>query len=89
MLFIHVTFSCLDHLFLTATDTSNGTEKKHAPRNFSLDVHPFMSTIQKPKPEVITPQPPTADHSLDSVFIEGVVHVSSVVNGNPAPPMRV
>ncbi|KAI5623896.1 pannexin-2 isoform X1, partial [Silurus asotus] len=65
-------------------ETNNGTEKKHT-RNFSLDVHPYMATIQKPKSEMNNPQPPAADHPLDTTNIEGthtVIHVSSALTGN-------
>uniref|UniRef100_A0A8B9L5W1 Pannexin n=1 Tax=Astyanax mexicanus TaxID=7994 RepID=A0A8B9L5W1_ASTMX len=58
--------------------------KKHT-RNFSLDVHPYMTNIQKPKSEMTNPEPPAAENTLDTVFIEGthsVVHVSSTLTGN-------
>lgn len=60
-------------------------EKKHT-RNFSLDVHPYMANIQKPKLEMTNPEPPAAENSLDTVYIEGthsVVHASSALTGNP------
>ncbi|XP_046720189.1 pannexin-2 isoform X3 [Silurus meridionalis] len=70
--------------------TNNGTEKKHT-RNFSLDVHPYMSTIQKPKSEMNNPQPPAADHPLDTTNIEGthtVIHVSSTLTEKNDPPTQ-
>ncbi|KAG7333334.1 hypothetical protein KOW79_003469 [Hemibagrus wyckioides] len=69
-------------------EANNGTEKKHN-RNFSLDVHPYMSTIQKPKSEMNNPQPPATDHPLDTTYIEGthtVVHVSSTLTEKHDPP---
>ncbi|XP_056138598.1 pannexin-2 [Lampris incognitus] len=57
----------------------NGMEKKHT-RNFSLDVHPYMLTIRKPKVEATIAEPLPTDHSMDAVFIEGthtIVHVST------------
>ncbi|KAL7871130.1 hypothetical protein SRHO_G00086270 [Serrasalmus rhombeus] len=72
-----------------ASETNNGMEKKHT-RNFSLDVHPYMANIQKPKSEMTNPEPPAAENSLDTVYIEGthsVVHVSSALTEkNDAPP---
>ncbi|XP_053478846.1 pannexin-2 [Ictalurus furcatus] len=69
-------------------ETNNRTEKKHT-RNFSLDVHPYMLAIQKPKSEMNNPQPPAADHPLDTTYIEGthtVVHVSSTLTEKNDPP---
>ncbi|XP_028814518.1 pannexin-2 [Denticeps clupeoides] len=66
-----------------------GQEKKHS-RNFSLDVHPYVLSFQKPKAEAVGPQPQPADLPLDSVFIEGthsVIHVpSSVTEKKNSPP---
>ncbi|XP_026143095.1 pannexin-2-like [Carassius auratus] len=59
---------------------TNNIEKKQT-LNLSLDVHPYMLTIQKAKKEAVNPeQPPVVEHSLSNVYIEGphtVVHVSS------------
>uniref|UniRef100_A0A673M5I3 Pannexin n=2 Tax=Sinocyclocheilus TaxID=75365 RepID=A0A673M5I3_9TELE len=59
---------------------TNNIEKKHN-FNLSLDVHPYMLTIQKAKTETVNPEPPpVVEHSLSNVYIEGphtVVHVSS------------
>uniref|UniRef100_A0A671L830 Pannexin-2-like n=1 Tax=Sinocyclocheilus anshuiensis TaxID=1608454 RepID=A0A671L830_9TELE len=59
---------------------TNNIEKKHT-LNLSLDVHPYMLTIQKAKTETVNPEPPpVVEHSLSNVYIEGphtVVHVSS------------
>ncbi|XP_030646815.1 pannexin-2 [Chanos chanos] len=73
-----------------ATQMNNpGIEKKHT-RNFSLDVHPYMLTIQKPKPETTNnPEPQPAEQSMDSVYIEGthkVVHVSTSLTEKKATP---
>ncbi|KAM3870276.1 pannexin-2 [Diretmus argenteus] len=56
-------------------------EKKHT-RNFSLDVHPYMLTIRKPKVEATITEPLPSDHSLDTVYIEGthnIVHGSTAI----------
>ncbi|CAL1595587.1 unnamed protein product [Knipowitschia caucasica] len=61
----------------TAKELS-GMEKKHA-RNFSLDVHPYMLTIRKPKAETTATVAVPSQHSIDEVFLEGthtIVHVS-------------
>lgn len=58
-------------------------EKKH-PRNFSLDVHPYMLTIRKPKVDVATAEPLPPVLNLDTVYLEGthtVVHVSGSITG--------
>ncbi|XP_062316953.1 pannexin-2 [Osmerus eperlanus] len=72
----------------TAKDLS-AMEKKHT-RNFSLDVHPYMLTIRKPKVEAVIAEALPPEHSLDAVFIEGthtIVHVSASItektNGSP------
>uniref|UniRef100_A0A671L2Q6 Pannexin n=1 Tax=Sinocyclocheilus anshuiensis TaxID=1608454 RepID=A0A671L2Q6_9TELE len=63
---------------------TNNIEKKHT-LNLSLDVHPYMLTIQKAKTETVNPEPPpVVEHSLSNVYIEGphtVVHVSSSHTG--------
>ena len=56
-------------------------------RNFSLDVHPYMLTIRKPKVETVTVTTAalSSEHPLDTVFIEGthtIVHVSTAITGN-------
>uniref|UniRef100_A0A4W4FLN9 Pannexin n=1 Tax=Electrophorus electricus TaxID=8005 RepID=A0A4W4FLN9_ELEEL len=69
-------------------ETNNGTEKKHT-RNFSLDVHPYMSNISKPKSEMTNPQPPADVHSMDTVYLDGahsVVHISSALSEKNEPP---
>ncbi|XP_030221881.1 pannexin-2 [Gadus morhua] len=53
-------------------------------RNFSLDVHPYMLTIRKPKVETVTVTTSalSSEHPLDTVFIEGthtIVHVSTAI----------
>lgn len=58
-------------------------EKKHS-RNFSLDVHPYMLTIRKPKVEATTTEPLPTEHNLDTVYLEGthtIVHVSGAITG--------
>lgn len=63
------------------TKDLSGIEKKHT-RNFSLDVHPYMLTIRKPKVETTTTVPVPSEHSIDEVFLEGthtIVHVSGGV----------
>uniref|UniRef100_A0A8C9XB38 Pannexin n=4 Tax=Percidae TaxID=8165 RepID=A0A8C9XB38_SANLU len=55
--------------------------KKHT-RNFSLDVHPYMLTIRKPKVEATTAEPLPSKHNMDTVYLEGthtVVHVSGAI----------
>ncbi|KAM9815109.1 pannexin-2 [Syngnathus typhle] len=62
----------------------SGMEKKHA-RNLSLDVHPYMLTIRKPKVEITTTDPLPSEHNLDTVYLEGthtIVHVSSGITEN-------
>ncbi|XP_061892132.1 pannexin-2 [Entelurus aequoreus] len=64
-----------------ATKDISGIEKKHA-RNFSLDVHPYMLTIRKPKVETTTTNPLPSEHNMDAVYIEGthtIVHVSGAI----------
>ena len=58
-------------------------DKKHT-RNFSLDVHPYMLTIRKPKVETAAAVPLPSEESIDEVFLEGthtIVHVSAGVTG--------
>lgn len=60
-------------------------EKKHA-RNFSLDVHPYLLTIRKPKVEATTVEPLPSEHTMDTVYLEGthtIVHVSGAITGEP------
>lgn len=60
------------------TKDLSGIEKKHT-RNFSLDVHPYMLTIRKPKVETTATVPVPSEDSIDEVFLEGthtIVHVS-------------
>lgn len=60
-------------------------EKKHA-RNFSLDVHPYLLTIRKPKVEATTVEPLPSEHNMDTVYLEGthtIVHVSGAITGEP------
>ncbi|XP_075996822.1 pannexin-2 isoform X1 [Genypterus blacodes] len=60
------------------TKDVSGMEKKHN-RNFSLDVHPYMLTIRKPKVEATIAEPLPIARDIDAVFLEGthtVVHVS-------------
>ncbi len=60
-------------------------EKKHN-RNFSLDVHPYMLTIRKPKVETTTTEPLPSEHNMDTVYLEGthtIVHVSDAITGKP------
>ncbi|XP_029290674.1 pannexin-2 isoform X2 [Cottoperca gobio] len=59
----------------------SGMEKKH-PRNFSLDIHPYMLTIRKPKVEAATAEPLPSVHNLDTAYLEGthtIVHVSGAI----------
>lgn len=58
-------------------------EKKHA-RNFSLDVHPYMLTIRKPKVEATITEPLPTEHNINTVYLEGthtIVHVSGAITG--------
>lgn len=58
-------------------------EKKHT-RNFSLDVHPYMLTIRKPKVEATATEPLPSEHNMDAVYLEGthtIVHVSGAITG--------
>lgn len=60
-------------------------EKKHT-RNFSLDVHPYMLTIRKPKVEATIVAPLPSAHNIDAVYLEGthsIVHVSGAITGQP------
>ncbi|XP_056333791.1 pannexin-2 [Danio aesculapii] len=69
----------------TSKETIN-IEKKHS-LNLSLDVHPYMLTIQKA--ETVNPEPPPVEHSISSVYIEGphtVVHVSSTLTEKKESP---
>lgn len=73
--------SCAQFVFLMA-DLS-GMEKKHT-RNFSLDVHPYMLTIRKPKVETAAAEPLPSEHNMDTVYLEGthtIVHVSGAITG--------
>uniref|UniRef100_A0A8D3ADS3 Pannexin n=1 Tax=Scophthalmus maximus TaxID=52904 RepID=A0A8D3ADS3_SCOMX len=57
----------------------SNTAKKHT-RNFSLDVHPYMLTIRKPKVEATIVAPLPSAHNIDAVYLEGthsIVHVSA------------
>ncbi|KAM6946098.1 pannexin-2 [Aplochiton taeniatus] len=68
------------------TKDVSGMDKKHT-RNFSLDVHPYMLAIRKPKVEAVITEPRAPDHLLDSVFIEGthtIVHVSTSITESKA-----
>ncbi|XP_071379801.1 pannexin-2 [Centroberyx affinis] len=59
----------------------SGIEKKHT-RNFSLDVHPYMLTIRKPKVEATITEPLPSELPMDTVYIEGthtIVHVSAAI----------
>lgn len=61
----------------------SGMEKKHA-RNFSLDVHPYMLTIRKPKVEAASTEPLPSEHNMDTVYLENthtIVHVSGAITG--------
>lgn len=61
----------------------SGMEKKHT-RNFSLDVHPYMLTIRKPKVEIAAAEPLPSEHNMDTVYLEGthtIVHVSGAITG--------
>uniref|UniRef100_A0A3Q3DUZ4 Pannexin 2 n=1 Tax=Hippocampus comes TaxID=109280 RepID=A0A3Q3DUZ4_HIPCM len=67
----------------THSTPAPGLMKKHT-RNFSLDVHPYMLTIRKPKVEITTTDPLPSEHNMDTVYLEGthtVVHVSSAITG--------
>ncbi|XP_077372782.1 pannexin-2 [Festucalex cinctus] len=67
-----------------ATKDLSGIEKKHT-RNFSLDVHPYMLTIRKPKVEITNTDPLPSEHNMDTVYLEGthtIVHVSSAITEN-------
>lgn len=58
-------------------------EKKHT-RNFSLDVHPYMLTIRKPKVEAASTEPLPSEHNMDTVYLEDthtIVHVSGAITG--------
>lgn len=58
-------------------------EKKHT-RNFSLDVHPYMLTIRKPKVEAASTEPLPSVHNMDTVYLEDthtIVHVSGAITG--------
>ncbi|XP_004069913.1 pannexin-2 [Oryzias latipes] len=66
---------------LSSTKELGVIEKKHT-RNFSLDVHPYMLTIRKPKVETTATEPLPSQHNLDAVFLEGthsIVHVSGAI----------
>lgn len=58
-------------------------EKKHT-RNFSLDVHPYMLTIRKPKVETVSTEPLPSEHNMDTVYLQDthtIVHVSGAITG--------
>ncbi|XP_057204646.1 pannexin-2 [Triplophysa rosa] len=69
---------------------ANNIEKKQT-LNLSLDVHPYMLTIQKAKAEMANSEPPPAEHSLSNLYLEGphtVVHVSaSLTKKKVSPPL--
>ncbi|XP_076156881.1 pannexin-2 [Alosa pseudoharengus] len=65
-------------------------DKKHT-RNFSLDVHPYMLAIPKPKeePAVHNPGPPPAALPLESTYIDGtisMIHASACDSEKKSPP---
>lgn len=65
-------------------------DKKHT-RNFSLDVHPYMLTIRKPKVEATT-EPLPSEHNMDTVYLEGthtIVHVSGAITGKSDPSIAL
>lgn len=58
--------------------------EKKLTRNFSLDVHPYMLTIRKPKVEASAADPLPSEHNMETVFLEGthtIVHVSGAITG--------
>ncbi|XP_060933185.1 pannexin-2 [Limanda limanda] len=64
-----------------ATKDLSAMEKKLS-RNFSLDVHPYMLTIRKPKVEATIAEPLPSEHNVDTVYLEGthtIVHVSGAI----------
>lgn len=66
-------------------------EKKHT-RNFSLDVHPYMLTIRKPKVETAAAEPLPSEHNMDTVYLEGthtIVHVSGAITGKTVSDFRL
>ncbi|XP_055029495.2 pannexin-2 isoform X2 [Misgurnus anguillicaudatus] len=68
---------------------TNNIERKQT-LNLSLDVHPYMLTIQKAKAEIANPEPAPAEHALSNVYIEGphtVLQVtSSLTEKKGSPP---
>ncbi|XP_015207645.2 pannexin-2 [Lepisosteus oculatus] len=69
-------------------ELSGGSVDKKTTRNLSLDVHPYMLTIRKPKAEAPSNQqlPPTC--TQEGVFIEGthtIVHVSAAITEKKDP----
>ncbi|NXC47582.1 PANX2 protein, partial [Penelope pileata] len=68
--------------------TSTGSEKKHT-RHFSLDVHPYILSSKKPKPEIpAIPSMPTSK-SQEGGFLNQeenvIVHVTSSLKDTPHP----
>jgi len=58
--------------------------EKKLTRNFTLDVHPYMLTIRKPKVEATAAKPLPSEHNLDTMYLEGthtIVHVSGAITG--------
>lgn len=56
--------------------------EKKLTRNFTLDVHPYMLTIRKPKVEATAAKPLPSEHNLDTMYLEGthtIVHVSGAI----------
>lgn len=78
---LYIISSCFLFAFL-ALETNNIERKQTL--NLSLDVHPYMLTIQKAKAEIANPEPAPAEHSLSNVYIEGphtVLQVTSSLTG--------
>ncbi|MBN3305244.1 PANX2 protein, partial [Amia calva] len=76
-------------------ELSGGGMEKKTIRNFSLDVHPYMLTIRKPKTEATNSESLPSTRDPDSVFIEGthtIVHVSASITGTTisvvTPPLH-
>ncbi|NWJ04001.1 PANX2 protein, partial [Crypturellus undulatus] len=71
---------------------STSTEKKHT-RHFSLDVHPYILSSKKPKPEIqAMPSMPTSK-SQEGGFINQeenvIVHVTSSLKDTPHPAKEI
>lgn len=79
------TQSLLSHKTDSNTLSSTSGEKKHT-RHFSLDVHPYILSSKKPKPETQPITSIAASKSQGSRFLtqEGkvIVHVTSSLKGN-------